>query len=376
MKFVIATQELNFLINRCLNIVSQKTTIPILSNFLIEAKNGELIITATDLIVGIKCHTEAKIIEEGAIALPARRFAQLIRELTSHNVEITVSGNEIAQIHADSSRFKLHGMNKNEFPAMPQMGGAAQFRIPEKDLKDMFFRTSFAVSRDDNRFALTGVLMQVGGGKAVFAGTDGKRLSRAHLSLGLDNSFDGNYIVPIKAVEEILKNLSDEEKNEAKVYLMHDKIAIETEHMTLITKLLTGDYPDVSRVIPAQSDLVLSLHREELITLLRQVSLFTADMTHSVRFTFGEGELQLAANTIEIGEGKVSMPVNYAGPRMEIAFNPVYFLDILRHTKGEIVTMGLTDPFNPGIITDQEGPLSLAVSPLFVLMPMRLNEES
>ncbi|CCB86966.1 MULTISPECIES: DNA polymerase III subunit beta [Parachlamydia] len=376
MKFVISTQELNFLINKCLNIVSQKATIPILSNFLMEAKNGELILTATDLTVGIRCHTEAKILEEGATALPAKRFAQLIRELTAVNVEIATNDNETTQVSADSSRFKLHGMNKSEFPSLPQMDGAVQFKIPEGDLKDMLFRTAFAVSRDDNRFALTGVFMQIMEGKAIFAGTDGKRLSRTHLSLGLDVAFNGNYIIPIKAVEEILKNLSD--NGEATVYLMHDKIAIEASNTMLVTKLLSGDYPDVSRVIPNQLETVLSLHREELITLLRQVSLFTADTSHSVRFTFNEGELRLAANTMEIGEGKVSMPVNYTGPRLEIAFNPIYFLDILRHSKGETVTMGLTDPFNPGVITDKEGvsQINSSVSPLFVLMPMRLNEDA
>ncbi|PJD98254.1 MAG: DNA polymerase III subunit beta [Parachlamydia sp.] len=378
MKFVISTQELNFLINKCLNIVSQKTTIPILSNFLIEAKKGELILTATDLTVGIRCHTEAKILEEGSTALPAKRFAQLIRELTALNVEVSTSANEITQICADSSRFKLHGMSKNEFPTLPQMEGAVQFKVTEKEFKDMFFRTAFAVSRDDNRFALTGVFMQITEGKALFAGTDGKRLSRTQIALGLDASFNGNYIIPIKAVEEILKNLSDDSSCEAKIYLMHDKIAVETANTMLVTKLLSGDYPDVSRVIPTQLDTVLSLHREELMTLLRQVSLFTADMSHSVRFTFHEGELRLAANTMEIGEGKVSMPVNYSGPRMEIAFNPIYFLDILRHSKGETVTMGLTDPFNPGVITDKEGVTAITpnISPLFVLMPMRLNEES
>ncbi|MBS4168884.1 DNA polymerase III subunit beta [Parachlamydia sp. AcF125] len=376
MKFVISTQELNFLVNKCLNIVSQKATIPILSNFLMEAKNGELILTATDLTVGVRCHTEAKVLEEGATALPAKRFAQLIRELTSINVEISTNDNETTQISADSSRFKLHGMNKSEFPSLPQMEGAVQFKISESDLKEMLFCTAFAVSRDDNRFALTGVFMQITEGKAIFAGTDGKRLSRTYLSLGLDAAFNGNYILPIKAVEEILKNLSD--SGEATVYLMHDKIGIETTNTLLVTKLLSGDYPDVSRVIPSQLETVLSLHREELITLLRQVSLFTVDTSHSVRFTFTEGELRLAANTMEIGEGKVSMPVNYTGPRLEIAFNPIYFLDILRHSKGETVTMGLTDPFNPGVITDKEGisQINSSVSPLFVLMPMRLNEDA
>lgn len=375
MKFVISTQELNYLINKCQNLVSQKPTVPILANFLIEAINDELIITATDLTVGIRCFTEAKILEEGATTLPAKRFAQLIRELTAVNVEISSNANEVTEIIANSSRFKLHGMSKNEFPALPDIAEATQFKIKQADLKDMFFRTAFAVSREDNQYVLTGVHMHVANGVATFVGTDGKRLAKAYTHVGIDKAFTGSYIIPLKAVEEFLKNLNDD--GEATVFLMHDKIAIEASNTTIITKLLSGEYPDVNRVIPQNPGTLVALHREELMTLLRQISLFTADTSHSVRFTLGEGELKLSANTMEIGEGRVSMPVNYTGQKLEIAFNPNFFLDILRHSKKETITMGVTDSYNPGLIINNEKPPSPeeAASSLFVLMPMRLGEE-
>lgn len=372
MRFVISTQELNFLINKCLNVVSPKTTLPILSNLLIEAINGEVIITATDLTVGIRCFTEAKILEEGATTLPAKRFAPLIRELTSVNVDITTNANELTEIVADASKFKLYGMSKSEFPSLPNMSGATKLSVPQRELKEALYRTAFAVSREDNRYVLTGVHMHISLGCATFIGTDGKRLARTRMPIKMDPQFTGNYVIPLKAVEEILKNLTDEA--DITLHLMDDKIAVETLNATIITKLLTGDYPDVNRVIPESSENIVILHREELMTLLRQISLFT-EASHSVRFAFTNGELKLNANTMEIGEGKVSMPVNYHGPKLEIAFNPNYFLDILRHSKAETVNMGVTDPYNPGIITD----LDAAVKPsesrsLFVLMPMRLNE--
>ena len=156
MKFVISTQELNYLISKCLNVVSAKMTIPILSNILIEAINDELILTATDLTVGIRCFTDAKILEEGATTLPAKKLAQLVRELTSVNLEITSNANEVTEIVADSSRFKLNGMNKSEFPSLPVVSDATHFKLNQVDLKDMLFRTAFAVSREDNRYVLTG----------------------------------------------------------------------------------------------------------------------------------------------------------------------------------------------------------------------------
>lgn len=374
MKFVISTQEFNFLISKCQHVVPPNPTMPVLSNILIEAKNGELTLTATDLTVGVRCFTEAKVLEEGSTTLPAKKLASLIRELTAMNVEFTTNENHVTEIIADSSKFKLHGMAGSQFPELPSFGEAMPVKLPQEQLREMFFRTSFAVSKDDTRYALTGVFLHVENGQACFVGTDGKRLARTHLPLQVDQGFNGSYIIPIKAVDEILKNLKEE--GDATLYLLNDKIAVETENSLHVTKLLSGDYPDVNRVIPENSGQVVTLHREELLTLLRQVSLFTAEGYHSVRFSFGNGEVKLSANTKDIGEGNVSMPVNYHAEQIDIAFDPSYFMDILKHTKGERVTLGVTDSFNPGVITDsEEGNAATAGStPLFVLMPMRLSE--
>lgn len=375
MKFIISTQELNYLIGKVQHVVPAKATIPILSNVLLEAKGGMITITATDLMVGIRCTTEAKILEEGATTLPAKKLSSLIKELTTVNLEVSTNDHEITEIAAGTSRFLLNGMSKKEFPPLPDMMGSERFSIKQADLGDMFYRTAFAVSKEDTRYVLTGVGLRIQGKVATFTGTDGKRLSRAHVPVEIDPEFSQSYIVPLKAVEEFLKNLGHE--GETTVHLANDKIAIDTGSAFIVTKLLQGEYPDVSRVIPEKSEVILSLHRDELISLLRQVSLFTADSSHSVRFSFLKGELKLTANTAEIGEGKVSMAVNYHGAPLDIAFNPGFFLDILRHSKEETITMGITDPYNPGVIIDRplkEGS-SQASSPLFVIMPMRLNEE-
>jgi DNA polymerase-3 subunit beta len=372
MKFVISTQELNYLVNRIQNIIPTRGAIPILSNILIEAANGVLTLTATDLTVGVRCSTEVKVLEEGATTVPGKRFAQLVHELTSVNVEIRTNANDVTEVIADSSRFKLNGMSRNEFPALPDMSEAQQFKLPQAQLKQMFFYTSFAVSKDDNRYALTGVHLHLANGRATFEGTDGKRLARSFLILGeAAQNLQGSYIIPLKAVDEIAGSLLDE--GDATVMLLQDKIAVSTDQVMVVSKLLSGEYPDVQRVIPEASQAKVSLHREELLHLLKQVSLFTADSTKSVRFSFGEGEVRLMANTMEIGEGKVHMPVNYHGERIDIAFNPGYFIDILRHTKKETLSIGLTDSFNPGVISDAEG--SGEANPLYVIMPMRLHED-
>ncbi len=377
MKFIISRLELSTLLSKLQNVVSTRTTTPILSHFLLEAANDELILSATDLTVAIRCYTDTKVIREGAITLPVRRMAQLVRELTAVNLEITTSDQHRVEIAADSSRFKLHGMSKEDFPALPDFEGAARFTIKQHVLKDMLFRTAFSVSREDNRYVLTGVYMNIADGTATFVGTDGKRLSRAHIQLDdIDKEFKGSYTIPLKAVDEIVRNLSDDETEIATLYLLDDRIAVECSQLTVITKLLTGDYPDYNTVIPNRSEVAISLHAQELASLLRQISLFTRDPTHSVRFTLTEGDLQVSANSSDIGEGHVSMPANYQGPKLEIAFNPGYFLDILRHCRNEVVSLAISDAFTPGLVTDrdQSPTETQAESPLFVLMPMRLNE--
>ena len=159
-------------------------------------------------------------------------------------------------------------------------------------------------------------------------------------------------------------------------YLLEDKIALETERFFIVTKLISSTYPDLSAIIPKKIETSVLLHKEELMTLLRQVALFSPEKQYSACFSFDKGELKLLANTMEVGEGKVSMPANWQGPKIDIAFNPIYFLDILKHCKNETVTLSLIDAFNPGIITDTDEPMSnpTEAKPLFILMPMNLSK--
>lgn len=371
MKFIISHADLIKLLGKIQNIVPQKPATPLLSNFLLEASGGDLILTATDLTVGIRCYTEAKILEEGATTLPAKKFASLIRELTAPHIEIHTNEHDITEVIAGSSRFKLHGMSHSEFPSLPELGESTQFTLPQSELKNMLFRTAFAVSREDNRYVLTGVFLHIENGKATFIGTDGKRMAKNELAVSLDPSWKGEYIIPLKAVEEISKNLNED--SDAILYLIKDKIAVEANQSVLITKLLSGEYPDINRIIPESLGTHVSLHREELMTLLRQVSLFTSNDNQSVRFSFTNGELKLSANHMEVGEGHVSMPVNYQGDRMDIAFNPHYFLDVLRHTNQETVDLGIIDAYNPVVIKEEHEDKEPDDS-LCLIMPMRLDQ--
>lgn len=365
MKFAIPRLDLATLIGKVQAIVPAKPVPPILGHVLIEAKKDEIIISATDLTTSIRAFTKAQVEEEGSIALPAKKFFQLIREVTAPQIELMTASSEGAVINAGSSHFKLSGMSKQEFPTFPDLSSGTQFSIENKILKEMLTRSSFAAARDDNRQVLHGVLFQNTNKTGIFVGTDGKRLAKLRMMINQQEEAEGSYILPLKAVEEIIK-LLDKDDESCKLTLMSDKVCIEVASLTLISKLLFGKYPDVERVIPQKSQEPISLHREELISLLRQVSLFIPEPSSAVRFTFSPGELNLSAISSDIGEGKVSMAVNYAGPHFQVAFNPHSFIDVLRHSKDETVQLTLTDSFNPGLITD-------STEALFVIMPMRLE---
>lgn len=363
MKAILSRPELANVIGNIQSVVSSKPAISILANVLIETKGETVTVSATDLTVSMRAQMEANVVEEGAITLPARRFFQLIRELTVPEIELRTTTDEIAYVQAGTSEFRLNGINRAEFPALPDLTQGEHFVMRVDAFKEILSKSVFAAAKEDSRHVLNGVLMQIENSNATFIGTDGKRLAKVHTPIDVNPEHKHHYLIPLKAVEEIIKSLDGDEA--VKVSLMSDKIGIECGSTVLITKLLSGDYPDVERVIPKDSTFNLTLHREELMALLKQVALFTTDKSHSVHFTLSNGELTLTANASEIGDGKVSMPVDYSGEPFEIAFNPFFFHDILRHCKDETVNFSITTPHNPGLITD-------STTANYVIMPMRL----
>jgi DNA polymerase-3 subunit beta len=362
MKVVVSQSELASLSRKLQNIVPSKPSIPTLLNILIEAKDGELVLSATDLSTSIQAHIGAEILEEGSIALPAKKFIPLILELTSPLVEIQSAGSA-ATIISGSSKFKMQGISKQEYPEISDLPDSSKLSLPALALKELLSKTAFAAGRDETRPLLSSVLLECSGTSASFTGTDGKRLAKSQAEA--KDAPQGSFILPIKAVEEMIR-LLDSKEEEISLSLTEDMLSLRSGSTTLISKLLSGQYPDVSRIIPGAHSAPVSLHREELITLLRQISLFTPDSGASVRFTFTPGNLALSAASGSVGEGNVNMPVNYQGEPMEIAFNPHYFLDILRHSKDEVVLFGIENAYNPGLITDSS-------NTQFVLMPMRLG---
>lgn len=365
MHFIIPQSQLVELIGKIQSIIPSKTVLPILSNILIEAEENSLTIKATDLTVSLILHTDAKVLKKGSTALPARKFFQLIRELTAPYVEIEATEDLNIIIKAGSSRFRLCGMDKNEFPKFPMLNQDTWFDISCQKLKEQLSQTVFAAARDENREALNGVLLVMENQKATFVATDGKRLAKNSCSIPFEATESSQYVLPLKTIEEIIRLLDD--NDEGKIVLMHDKIALETPNGCIISKLITKSYPDYQKVIPETSNLThVRLHKEELITLLKQVSLFITTTHPAALLTFESGILKLEAASNEVGDSNVSMPIDYNSDPVQIAFNPLYFLDILRHGNDEVTNFYFSDAYNPGLFKDNP-------DSTYVLMPMRIK---
>lgn len=374
MKFVMERNVLSSLVNSVQNVVAQRPPMPILSNILLEASGSTVTLTVTDLAIGIRCSANAKVFQPGETTLPARRFAQLLKEINASYIELDSNEKEISEVIADTANFRLHGMPRGDFPSLPDLSNSTTVTVKQKDLREALLRSVFAVAVEDMRYYLTGVNLQVSEEAALCIGTDGKRLARIAIPVTGSGRISYNCIIPAKGVHELAKILQETEAP-ATLHLLPDKVAVAANESLVITKLLTGEYPDVERVIPTQSSCVILINREELSALLRQVALFISEKNTSARCTLEEGTLSLCANSADVGEGKVHMQVQYHGPRLDIAFNPLFFLDILRHTTGESIYMGFQDSYNPLVLSDTEFGTKLDTLPstLFILMPLRLS---
>lgn len=363
MKIILSKADLTTAISKVQSVVALRPVAPILGTILMEAKEDELILTATDLMVSIRVFIGAKVLEEGGITIPARKFFQLIRELTAPQIEIHSMGPDVVFINAGASHFKIPGMLPSEFPPFPDLSTGLILNLSGASLKSTLMRTQFAAAREDARIYLNGVCMELEGEHLTCIGSDGKRLAKVHIAAPLPAKHKSISLIPIKAVEEMLRLLPNET---VELTLMPDKLALRTPSSLLMTKLLSGKFPDYSRFIPQTKGEGIALHREELQILLRQIILFTSDEDGAARFLFSAGELSMEVEHGELGAGKVKMAANYTGEKLEIAFNIRYFLEALAHSTDEIVYLHITHPFEPGLLTD-------STTAQFVLMPMRIT---
>lgn len=344
------------------SIVSGKGTLPILSNVLMEAAGDEVVLTTTDLEMGIRKNFKAKVTKEGAITLPAKRLHAIMRELPVEEVTLETGEQGEAVIRYRGSYFKILGLPKEEFPPFPDFKKQQSVTIPQSALKKAIRTTHYAVSHDESRYVLNGICMIMEKGKISAVATDGRRLAQCKLKANIEGG--PQIIIPTKAILELSRILSDE--GDAVLYIGNNQLAIDMEQCCLVSRLIEGHYPNYSQVIPQKCDCSFFLSREELLSATRRVALLTSDTSNSMKLTFSKNRLALSTNTPEVGEAKEELTISYAGEERSIAFNPHYLIDALKNLVDEEVVFEMQDGLNPGVVKSGD-------SFLYVIMPIRLS---
>ena len=366
MKFSITKDQFLEGLQQVQHVVSTRTTLPILSNVLLEAKDGKLILTTTDLDVGVTGEVEAKVDKPGSTTLPARRLATIIRELPSDNISVEIDSKNIASIRSGPSFFKILGLSDSEFPPLPTFDNAREFKIQQKVLKEALKMTSYAISTDETRYVLNGINCVFKDNALTLVATDGRRLALYTCEeLDFPESQDTEVIVPTKAVNELQRLLQDE--GEVRVSVSENQIAFQLNKNLLVSKLIEGNYPNYKQVIPEETKERITLERETFLATVNRIGLLANDKTNSIKFTFAEDRIELAANSPEVGEADETIPVIYKGKEFAIAFNPDFLMAPLRNLNDDEVYLDLIDEMSPGVLKTNS-------SFLYVLMPMRVSQ--
>ena len=364
MKFSVTKEKLLECLQQVQNVVSTRTTLPILSNVLLQTNGSEVRLTTTDLDVGVRGSFEAQIEKEGATTLPARRLFTIIRELPSSEIQFDVDGKNAASIRSGQSFFKILGLPEEEFPPLPKFDDSKVVTIRQKDLRDGLRKTSYAISTDETRYVLNGVLFSFKDNKLTLVATDGRRLAMLDIDLEFPRSHEADIIVPTKAVTELQRLLTDD--GDVRVSVGGGQIAFDLNNSLLVSKLIEGNYPNYRQVIPGEMKERVTLERETFLNSLRRVSLLASDKSNSIKLNFSKNNIDITANTPEVGEAKESLPVAYKGREFSIAFNPEFLMAPLRNLAEDEIFLDLIDEMSPGVIKIQ--------SPfLYVLMPMRIS---
>jgi DNA polymerase III subunit beta len=373
MKVVLTRAELLKGILTVQSAVATKNTMPILANVLLEAREKKLEFVATDLDMGIRCSVSAEIVEKGSITINAKKLSDIVRELPEASVDLEIDENHKMILVCQKSNFKIHGLPKDDFPILPEVKRDKLFKIKSAVLQEMIRKTLFAVSTDETRYVLNGVLFQVEGEKLKMVATDGHRLSFIQKKIENKSNNQCNVIIPTKALNELSKVITDvakgkEEDGVVEIASTENQIKFIIEGVEIVSRLIEGQFPNYEQVIPKDSDKKIEASTANLAAATRRVSILTSEKSNSIHYQAKDSKLIITAKTPDMGEAREEMDLNYKGEEILIAYNAKYMLDVLKNVGTETISLELSQPLSPGVIRPKGDPDYLCV-----IMPMRVQ---
>jgi DNA polymerase III subunit beta len=368
MKFNVTSSDLNQGLSAVIGAVPAKATLPILETILFESEDGRLKLTATDLEISIIEYIDAEIEEEGSVAIPARRLLETLRQLPNIPVYFEVDDRQNIQFKTDKGTYKLVGEVADEFPQTPEMKESVVLNTTNDLIQKAIQKTIFAVSNDDLRPAMMGVYFEINNGGSKFVATDGHRLVRFH-NKGLRSDEELDFIVPDKALGLVVKALDDEE---CELTISKDHARFKSGNTIVITRLINEQYPNYESVIPRDNEKNLVISKEQMLSTVRRVSVFSSSTTRQIRLQLEQDKMTIRAEDLDMSsEAKETISCDYSDESMEIGFNAKYLADVLSNIDGDEVHFEFSSPNRAGIVkpSDQEKGEQM----LMLVMPVMLN---
>lgn len=356
-------------------IVERKTTIPVLAHLLLRAEGGHLHLAATDLDVSLTSWCEADVAADGAIAVQAKKFMEIIRSLTADEVHLLLEEPRELTIRAGNSRFKIHGLPAEDFPTLPKVEEERRVEIPFPELRRMIGKVLFAVSSEESRFQLNGALLKLGDSHLELVATDGHRLALVETEIeglaGSDGGGDGDsedsVLVPRKALQELQRFESEESVGYRRG---EHHLSFRLGRRELICRILEGTFPDYQRVIARDNDKKVVFDRRILAAAIKRVALLTGERARAVRLAFAPDELVVSAVNPDLGEATERVVCDYDGPEFKLGINPDYLDDFLSVVDKDRVRLELKDENTQTVGYPEDGAEKGRY--LCVIMPMRI----
>ncbi|MDR1011585.1 MAG: DNA polymerase III subunit beta [Opitutaceae bacterium] len=374
MKFKINRDHFSNGLAQVLNVVGSKATMPILSNVLIEADKDCISLTTTNLDLGIRCKIKAEVSQPGAVTLPVKRLATIVRELPNLDVSLDASPSHQVKLTSGGSNFRIMGIGKEEFPPLPEFSNEKSFVLEQAELISMLKNVAYAQSTDETRYILNGVYFNFKEGKFSVVATDGRRLALMSKEMEIPEDSAGNITVPAKTVAELLRMLDKGAKVKVSFNERRASFQIDVEKDTsglldniyLYSKVVEGNYPNYNQVIPKETHQRIKLERELFHQCVHRAALVCSDKSNSVKIKLSANQLEVMAQSPDFGEAHEFMAIAYSGPELQVAFNPSFILDPLKALEKDEVFFEVKDEVSPGVFKTLE-------SFICVIMPVRMS---
>lgn len=365
MKFAITRENLRSGLGAVAAAIPTRTTLPVLSNILMRASGESLQLSGTDLDISVSLSVPADVEAEGAVTVPAKKLVEIARELEDAPVHIETEGTQV-QLACGRSRFKLYGLAEDEFPTFPEVDFAEAWKMTAGDLQQLISHTSFAVSTEESRPILNGVLWQLRSDESVMVATNGHRLAKMRQELAGSGAPEADLIIPPKALNQV-ERLYDA-KDELELARSDNHLAFRSADRVVYTRLIEGPYPNYDQVIPQDNDKEAVANRAAFEAAVRRMAVVASDQTHRVRLSFEEDNVKFRVQTPDLGEADDELQVEYRGDPLEIGFNATYLLEILRYLSDEDIRITFKAPERAATFSPASGQPDY----LCLVMPLRL----